>query len=619
LEGRLCLSSLDVATYLGGTTEDEGTAIAVDAAGNTYVAGATFGDFPATSGAYDTTYNGGHDVFVAKFNSSGVLLWATYLGGSGHEMATAIAVDSSDNVYVTGPSSGDFPVTTGAFQTAFSGGSSDNFVAKLSSDGSNLIYATYVGGGGDEYGGFGIAVDASGKAYIGGSTRSGDYPTTVGAFQASRPGSANVGTVTALNATGTGLVYSTYLDGNSGSYNDGVYGIAVDVAGNAYVSGDTAASDFPTTVGAFQASAPGGGQHAFVAKLNAAGSGLIYSTYVSGSNGDTWGIGGLAIDSSGSAYTTGWTDGSSFPTTGGAFQMAMAGGTDVFVAKLDPTGTALVFGTYLGGSGGDNSPPYGGGIAVDNSGDVFVTGLTNSTDFPNVKGVQAGSGGGTDAFAVKLNPSGASLSYSTYLGGSGSENWPFMLSCIAADAAGNAYVTGNTSSTNFPTVNPAQATNGGGADAFVAKISDVKTVSIDIKPGSGIDPINLANNGMIPVALFGSAGFDVTQVDVSSVVFAGAHAANYSLQDINGDGIQDMILQFRTQETNLKEVYGALLSAADTIDNGRLELDVATRQAARLSLTGKTVTDDAFGGSDVADLFLTGKSLRDFLATLSGI
>jgi hypothetical protein len=425
--------------------------------------------------------------------------------------------------------------------------------------------------------------------------------------------------VTKLNASGTGLIYSTYLDGNTGSYNDGVYGIAVDTAGNAYVSGNTSASDFPTTVGAFQSASPGGGQKPFVAKLNAAGSGLIYSTYVSGSSGDTWGIGGIAIDSSGNAYTTGWTDGSSFPTTAGALQTALAGGTDVFVSKLNPTGTALVFSTYLGGSGSDQTPPYGGGIAVDGSSNVFVTGLTNSTDFPNVNSVQSGYGGATDAFATKLNASGVSIDYSTYLGGSGSENSPFTLGVIAADAAGNAYVTGNTSSTDFPTVNPAQATNGGGADAFVAKITDVTSVTIDIKPGGGTDPINLASNGVIPLALYGSAGFDVTQVDVSSVVFAGAHAAHYALQDINGDGYQDMILQFRTQDTNLKSVYAALLSAADTDDNGHLDSNVSTRQTASLSLTGTTVGGKTFAGSDDADLFLAGKSLQDFLATLGGI
>jgi len=552
LEGRMCLSTLDFATYLGGPSDDHSVAIAVDSAGNSYVAGLTYAGFPTTSGAYDTSYNGAHDGFVAKFNSSGALVWATYLGGSGDDGPTAIAVDGSNNVYVTGATSGGFPTTPGAFQSSYGGGSGDNFIAKLSSDGSTLIYSTYVGGGGDEYGGFGIAVDASGNAFIGGSTRSGNYPTTMGAFQFSRPASPNVGTVTALNATGTGLVYATYLDGNFGSVNDGVYGIAVDAAGNAYVSGNTAASDFPTTAGVFQAAAPGGGQHAFVAKLNATGSGLIYSTFISGSSGDTWGIGGLAIDSSGNAYTAGWTDGSSFPTTAGALQTAMSGGTDVFVAKLNPTGTALVFSTYLGGSGGDVSPPYGSGIAVDPSGDVFLTGLTNSVDFPNVNGVQAGSGGLTDAFAVKLNPSGASLSYSTYLGGSGSENSPFMLAGIAANAAGDAYVTGNTSSTNFPTVNPAQPTNGGGADAFVAKISSAN-LAASTTDVTASDALYDGNPHGASASVIGDGGLNqsltVTYVGISPTVYgpstttptnAGAYSASaFYAGDANHTGSSD--------------------------------------------------------------------------------
>jgi hypothetical protein len=260
------------------------------------------------------------------------------------------------------------------------------------------------------------------------------------------------------------LFYSTYLGGSGDDFG---YGIAVDAVGNAYVTGTTTSTNFPTTAGAFQ-TASGGRADAFVTKLNPTGSApLVYSTYLGGS-GDDGGRGGIAVDALGNAYVTGFTNSTNFPTTVGAFQTTYGGGFgDAFVTKLNPTGAALVYSTYLGGSDDDE----GLGIAVDALGNAYVTGVTFSTNFPTTAGAfQTASGGSVDAFVTKLNPTGsAPLVYSTYLGGSGLDEGLG----IAVDALGNAYVTGDTTSTNFPTtVGAFQTTYGGGfRDAFVTKLN----------------------------------------------------------------------------------------------------------------------------------------------------
>jgi Beta-propeller repeat len=333
-----------------------------------------------------------------------------------------------------------------------------------------LSYSTYLGGNNFD-GANGIAVDGSGDAYVIGSTKSANFPITTGAFQTSYGGSGNFEAfVTKLNASGTGLVYSTYLGGNNG---DDGYGIAVDASGNAYVTGETSSANFPTIPGAFQTSYGGGGD-AFVTKLNASGTGLVYSTYLGGSSGDN-GY-GIAVDGSGNAYVTGYTGSNNFPTTPGAFQTSYGGGPyDAFVTKLNATGTALVYSTYLGGNDSD----YGMGIALDSSGNAYVAGETKSTNFPTTADAfQSSYGGGAtyDAFVTKLNASGTGLVYSTYLGGNSLDYGR----AIAVDGSGNVYVAGETSSNNFPTTTGAfQTSYGGGGepDGFVAKFSFPPAIS----------------------------------------------------------------------------------------------------------------------------------------------
>jgi hypothetical protein len=456
----LFIDPLIYSTYLGGSGVDYGFGIAVDSSGSAYVTGYTDSTNFPTANPLQPALGGDADAFVAKLNSTGsALVYSTYLGGSGEDYGSGIAVDSSGNAYFTGLTySTNFP-TMNPLQPAY-GGNGDAFVAKLNPTGSALVYSTYLGGSGGDYGS-GIAVDGSGNAYVTGGTTSTNFPT-MNPLQPVCGGDYDA-FVAKLNSTGSALVYSTYLGGSGEDYGSG---IAVDSSGNAYVTGGTGSVNFPMMNPLQPAEADGGLYgDAFVAKLNPTGSALVYSTYLGG-NGFDSGI-GIALDSSGNAYVTGQTGSTNFPTRN-PLQSAYGGGDyDAFVAKLNPTGSALVYSTYLGGSGGE----YGSGIAVDGSGNAYVTGQTSSTNFPTMNPLQSAYGGGDyDAFVAKLNPTGSALVYSTYLGGSG-EDWG---QGIAVDSSGNAYVTGLTTSTDFPTMNPLQPVEGDGGlwgDAFVAKIA----------------------------------------------------------------------------------------------------------------------------------------------------
>jgi hypothetical protein len=321
-----------------------------------------------------------------------------------------------------------------------------------------LNYATFLGGS-DVDAAFGIAVDSAGSAYVIGRTFSTDFPTQ-GALQsanAGAPAGAPNVFVAKLSPAGNALVYSTYL---GGSGDDRGYGIAVDVLGNAYICGRTLSTNFPTQ-NPLQSS-NSGDSDAFVAKLSAAGNSLVYSTYLGG--GLTEYAFAIAVDGSGSAYVTGQTSSPDFPFKGtpGPFQKSLAGGIDAFVSKLTPAGNALVYSTYLGGTGDD----IGHGIAVDDSSNAYVTGETASTNFPTQGPFQAANVGGVDAFVTKLSAAGDTLVYSTYLGGTGDD-----IGYAIAVSGGSAYVTGNTSSTDFKTQGALQGANGGALDAFVTKLS----------------------------------------------------------------------------------------------------------------------------------------------------
>jgi len=476
---------LSFSTYLGGNQDDTPHSINVDSSGNIYVVGTTSSlNFPVTSGGYQRTYAGGlSDAFVTKLNPTGsALIYSTYLGGNsdglgghdGHDTALGLAIDAQGFAYVAGETgSTDFPTTAGALQRTFQGGDTDGFVTKLNQAGSALVYSTFLGGSFDEDVA-GIAVDSSGNAYVVGDTTSIDFPTTASAFQRTLPGEENA-FMTKLNSSGSALVYSTYLGGTTlglGGH-DGGTAIAIDSSGNAYVTGFTDSLDFPTTAGAFQRSFQDGETDAFVAKLSPSLSGaasLVYSTYLGGDGNDNGD--GIAVDAAGNAYVVGTTDSGGptslnpFPTTPGAFQRIYGGGdSNVFVSKVNPSGSDLVFSTFVGGSGADEATD----IAVDSAGNVYVTGDTNSPNFPTANAIQSTLGGLFDAFVTKLNPAGSALVYSTYLGGSGDDAG----TAIALDSSQNVVVAGTTTG-NFPTTPGAfQQTFGGGVEnAFIAKLGE---------------------------------------------------------------------------------------------------------------------------------------------------
>ena len=451
-------------TYLGGVYNDQGYDIAVDGSGNAYVTGwTTSSNFPTTPGAYDPTYNGGSDAFVAKFSPSGSLIYSTYLGAGGDDLGYAIAVDSSGYAYVAGTtSSSNFP-TLNPYQGT-NQGDVDVFVTKLSSSGDSLIYSTYLGGSSTDVGS-GIAVDGSSYAYVAGTTFSSNFPT-LNPSQGTNQGDVDV-FVTKLSSAGNSLIYSTYLGGSS---TDVGSGIAVDSSGYAYVTGSTNSWNFPMQ-SPYQWDQSG--TDIFVTKLSSSGNSLIYSTYLGGGVED-YGY-GIAIDGSGNAYVTGRTWSSDFPTLN-PYQTDQGGypGDDAFVTKLSSSGNSLIYSTYLGGTSYD----YGQAIAVDDNGYAYVTGLTGSTNFPTLNPYQTDpdqsqtypNESGLDVFVTKLSSSGASLIYSTYLGGGGGE----FGSGIAINDSGNAYVTGRTDSYNFPTLNPYQ--NAG--SVFVTKLDDGSIVTM---------------------------------------------------------------------------------------------------------------------------------------------
>ena len=381
-----------------------------------------------------------------------VLSFSVYQGGTGLDQAYGIAVDAAGNSYVTGTTeSVNFPLQSQA--AAYPNDNRKNaFVMKLNPQGTTVLYSTYLGGSADDEG-LAIMVDGSGQALVAGYTDSTNFPTA-SPYRATNSG-ARDGFVTRLSPTGNTLAYSTYL-GGSGS--DLAFAIAVDGQSNFYVAGSTTSTSFPT-VSPYQASLVAL-RDAFVTKFNPTGAALIYSTYVGG-NADDVGY-GIAVDASGSAYVAGITQSDNFPTAN-AMQSTYEGGTDVFITKLNPAGSALAYSTYLGAGFFEDCF----GIAVDDQGSAYVAGSTESATFPVTSPYQISKRTGADAFVTKLTPSGKTRVYSTFLGGNGEDR----ANSIAVDRMGNATITGYTLSSDFPTAEPVQGTYGGGQDAFVARLN----------------------------------------------------------------------------------------------------------------------------------------------------
>ncbi len=465
--------------YIGGAEYDGARDVAVDAAGNAYITGVTTStqvSFPVHGGP-DLTFNGTADVFVVKIGAGGTsLTYAGYIGGAGDDSGHGIAVDAAGNAYILGDTSSDqttFPVTVGPDLT-YSGGNTDAFVAKINPSGTALIYAGYIGGGGEEESSR-ISTDDAGNAYVTGTTSSDQttFPVSGGpdlTFNGGRDAF-----VVKINQVGTALVYAGYVGGIEG---DSGHGIAVDGAGNAYIVGETFSDQASFPVKGGPDVTYNGGGDAFVAKLDSTGA-LTYAGYI---GGDTLDSGhDIAVDEDGNAYVTGTTysDQDSFPVLGGPdLTYNGVGWGDAFVAKVSPDGSNLLYAGYIGGDSAD----AGYGIAVDAAGSAYITGGTTSDqasfpvrDGPDVTYNGSVSGWG-DAFIAKVDPSGTMLIYAGYIGGASDESG----TGIAVDIMNNAYVTGTTDSNQatFPVVGGPDLTyNGGYRDAFIVKVGQRQPLS----------------------------------------------------------------------------------------------------------------------------------------------
>ncbi len=445
-------------SFLGGSGFDAANRLAIDQVGNMYVSGELdSSDFP-TVGAFDPALSGGQDIFVAKINAGGSVAWSTYIGGSGIEHVYGLAVDSGGNVYVAGvTSSGDFPTLNG-FDANLSG-PGDAFVMKLRPDGTGLVWSTLFGGSGVEEAeagaSGGLAIDAAGNVYVAGITTSPDLPV-LGGFDMSHNGSEDV-YVAKFDASGAVLLWCSYL---GGSGRDNVFGMSLDSGGNILLTGGTLSINFPILAGLGNSPAPPPTMNVFFSKVSASGATLEWSSVFTGvGRGHR-----IAVDSAGNVYVVGQTDSSGFPVVGG-FQTSYGGGSaDAFLAKLNPSGTTVLWSTYLGGTGSDTNAVF----SVRGDGSIYFGMETSSPNLPTVGPFDMTLSGSHDGFVARIDPVGSSIAWSSYLGGTGAE----VITGIRHGSAGKVYAVGYTTSVDFPIVDGFDAIHGGSLDAFVVVLTE---------------------------------------------------------------------------------------------------------------------------------------------------
>ena len=460
---------LNYSSFLGGAAVDDARAVAVAPDGCIWVCGYTLSsNFPLVN-PIDSTLGGTQDAFVCKFSADGSkLLFSTYLGGSSADLGMGIAVDSAGNAYITGyTDSADFP-TLNAFQPSRNGFYTNMFICKLNASGT-MIYSSYLGGSFFQYASD-VDVDASGCAYVAGRSYATDFPT-VNAYQAQNncTGGGYNFTLTKVAADGASLVYSTYLGGSGTGHEDPRVDVTAD--GIACFCGSTTSTDYPVTANAFQAThaGPASSWDVVVSVFSADGSSLTYSTFLGGTE-DLEHCADIAISDDGSITLAGMTQSDNFPVIN-AVQSTMMGVSDLFVTRLTPSGAALAFSTYLGGYDID----HGMGLALDDDGSVIVVGFAESTNFPVYKACQSTNAGDYDGVVTKLAPDGRVYTYSTYLGGGGTD----YARAVAIDADGRAIVVGRTQSADFPTVQPSQPVYGGSTDAFISRLAETPYCDAD--------------------------------------------------------------------------------------------------------------------------------------------
>ena len=460
-EHSLVIDPLLASTYLGGSGDDRIYAIAVDAAGNVFVAGSTASaDFPIVAGGYTTTRPGGaNDAFVAKFNKAlSGLLAMTFIGGTDSDDIFAMALDASGNPYVAGQTySLDFPATAGAFDTT-GNGIGDAFIARLSNNLSALPASTGLGGNSGDAA-YSLAVDKPGNIYVTGYTASTNFPVTGGAYQSTLAGKNDL-FISKFDSGLTTLIASTYFGGNDA---DSGEAIAVDASGNILVSGSTGSwINFPVTTGAYDTTF-GGNYDAYVSKFSNDLTSLAASTFLGGSGYD-YGY-GMVLAPTGKVFVTGRTDSSDFPVTAAAYNTVKNGSTDIFVSSLNNALTTLSASTYLGGSNTDE----GYALALDTSSNIYLSGYTSSSNFPaSANAYDKVLNGSSDAFLAKLNPGLTALPSATFLGGSGSE--PLSIYSMAVDSSNIIYFAGVTPSSDFPVRAGFDMTYNALNDSFVSRL-----------------------------------------------------------------------------------------------------------------------------------------------------
>lgn len=549
---------LTYSTYVGAGATYQATAVTTDSSGNAYITGSTIGP------------RGDANIFVRKINPAGTaLLYITTIGGAGDDIANAIAVDSSGAAFLTGQTlSNDLPVKNAFQPQTF--GNTDAFLLRLDPTGTALLFSTYIGGSGQDRA-FAIALDSQGNAYIAGDTTA-DFPTstTQPPFQKGPFGGYDV-FVARFDTTGNAN-YSTYF---GGSLDEHAFAIALDAAGNAYITGSTQSANLPISTGAFQPGL-GGVADAFVCEFNPTLSKVIYSTYLGGNDLDSGQ--GIAVDGAGNTYVAGSTSSNNFPAVTGSFRTSPLGGaSDIFMTKLAPGGGTLIYSTFIGGHGDD----FANALAVDGAGNAYITGSTTSADFPvTTDALELTRGRLSDAFVLGLNPSGTAVGYSTYFGGSGNETGQG----IAVDGKGGVYVVGQTTSPDFPVSNGgAQPTYGGGAtDAFVARFA-IGGTEPSVNAGGIVNAASFVFAPIAPGSLFSIFGsnFVPTATSAASTPLP-TTLGGYSIK-VNGVAVP--LIYAGPNQMNAQLPFEAAVSSSNTltvtgVNGGSATSSFAVAQAA---------------------------------------
>ena len=608
---------------MGGSDYDRALSIAIDTGGNVYVGGSTISsNFPTTTGVYDTSFNGGaSDAFLLKFDSDlNNLLASTYLGGTKDDYIYSIVIDTGGNIYMCGDTgSSDFPTTTGAYDTSINNGSNyyDGFVSKLDSGLTSLLASTYLGGSNSDHP-RSVTKDSGGNIYVSGTTYSSDFPVTTGVYDTSFNGGVFDSFISKFNGTLASLLASTYLGGSGKeSSQSHAPSLAIDTSGNILVTGTTYSSDFPTTTGVYDTSL-GGDRDAYVSKISGDLTNLLASTYLGGSIYDE----GYSIagDSSGNIYVVGYTYSSDFSTTTGAYDTSYNSGNDAFVSKFNGSLTGLLASTYLGGSNGDEA----NALVIDSSGNIYIAGFTDSSEFPTTASAYDTSrGGATDAFISEFNGALTSLLASTYLGGSGIGDVCYSL---AIDSGGNIYATGYTKSSDFPTTTGAYDTSyndsSGSYDTFIAKLdSSLSATPSDTTAPTGSLNINsgasYTNSSTVTLTLSATDSTGVTGYYLSdssttpsasasgwtSVTSTTGYSASVSYSLSGGEGSKTIYAWYKDAAGNVSSTASATITLDTTVPTVTISSPTSnstyTSTSSTISLGG-SASDSSSGISSVA-------------------